>query len=334
MIVEGNGFTYALENRLIKKLDIMIDRVTRKKPKLDAWLSVEGSEGSGKSNTACAVAYYVKQKTNFEVHLFFRLEALIRFAQSNENKIIIWDEPALDSLSTDQLKKINRDLLRLAMTIRKKRHFFIINFTKFYKFSEYIVVDRCLGMVHMYSKNEINIGRFRYIKKSNLEPLWNDYAKSKKRNYRRLCAFRGGFPDIMQDHLDKMDFWIEGVPHATYKDYEKHKDRSINSIGKVEVEIKPKFTKIEEDFRQFKYLLSQIDVRKLKCKEDLAKALKINIRTLQRWSGVDENVSFSLEKSGLEGFEGGDNISNRDKEEKFLDDPIKVEPITLKKPNI
>jgi intein/homing endonuclease len=44
-VIEGNGFSYALENRLIKKLDIMIDRTIRDKPKLDAWLAIEGAEG-------------------------------------------------------------------------------------------------------------------------------------------------------------------------------------------------------------------------------------------------------------------------------------------------
>jgi hypothetical protein len=295
-VIEGNGFNYALDNRLIKKLDIMIDRTVRDKPKLDAWLAIEGSEGSGKTNTACACAYYVKQKTGKDIHLFFRLEPLIKMAQSTEGKIFCWDEPSLDSLSTDQLKTVNRNLLRLAMTIRKKRHFFFINFTKFWKFSEYIVVDRCLGMVHMYSKNEIEMGKSVYIKKRNLEKLWNEYNKSKRRSYGKLRAFFASFPEIMGSNMEKMGIFVDGKPNATYADYERAKDRAINSIGKDDKPKSKKEGKYEQAYRELRKKVADLDYKNIKNKEDLARKMGVGKRTFQSWGHLEGEDEFEEDK--------------------------------------
>lgn len=106
---------YFLEEPIVKKLNIMINRCEQQHPKKDAVLIIEGGEGEGKSNTSIVNAYYVKSQTNREIHLFFRLKALIEFAKSTERMIIIWDEPALDALSSDWYKRINKDLITLLM---------------------------------------------------------------------------------------------------------------------------------------------------------------------------------------------------------------------------
>ena len=115
---------YHLENKLVRKLNIMLDRCTNPKKRRDALLLIEGAEGEGKTNASWAISYYLKHETKREIHMFFRLNNLIEFAQQTEGKIIIWDEPALDSLSMDWWKRTNMDLIRLLMMCRKKRHFF------------------------------------------------------------------------------------------------------------------------------------------------------------------------------------------------------------------
>lgn len=221
---------YHLETKLVQKLDIMIKRCTNTTSRKDAVLIVEGSEGEGKSNSSEAIAYYVKSKAGMDIHMFFRLPPLIKFAKDNENKIIIWDEPALDSLSTDWYRTTNKDLIRLLMTCRKKRHFFIFNFVKFYKFSEYVVVDRALGLIHMYSRGGTIPGRFQYIRKKKLEKLYTDYRKIKKRNYKECRSFGGSFP-IIENKMGSMGITIEGTPDCDLKMYERLKDKAISSIG-------------------------------------------------------------------------------------------------------
>jgi len=80
------NLAYGLENRLLAKLDVMIKNCEQKAPKRDAQLIIEGKEGEGKTSSACACAYYIKSKTNREIHMFFNLEPLIKFAQNKKIK--------------------------------------------------------------------------------------------------------------------------------------------------------------------------------------------------------------------------------------------------------
>lgn len=217
---------YDMEKKLVKKLDLMIDRCKKK----DVLLILEGSEGEGKTNASEAVAYYIRYKTGRTINMFFRLEGMIEFAKSTENQLIIWDEPALDSLSTDWYRARSKDLIRLLMVCRKKNHFFIFNFVKFFKFSEYIVVDRAHGFMHMYTRNNGQQGRFVYIRQNNLERLYNLYRTKKKRGY-GICKSFGGWIPFIEKHFTHMDLTIEGKPHCTIKDYEALKDNGIESIG-------------------------------------------------------------------------------------------------------
>ena len=224
---------YALENRLIKKLDLMIDRCKKK----DVLLILEGSEGEGKTNASEAVAYYIHYKTGRTINMFFRLEGMIEFAKSTDGQLIIWDEPALDSLSTDWYRARSKDLIRLLMVCRKKKHFFIFNFVKFFKFSEYIVVDRAHGFIHMYTKSNGQQGRFVYIRQKNLEKLYNLYRVKKMRGY-GVCKSFGGWIPFIEKHFTHLDITIEGKPHCTIEDYEALKDKGIEGIGK-NVKTKP-----------------------------------------------------------------------------------------------
>lgn len=269
---------YNLETPLVKKLDLMIKRCEQPHPKRDALLIVEGGEGEGKSNSSTGIAYYVKSQTNREIHLFFRLKALIDFAKSTERMIIVWDEPALDALSTDWYKKVSKDLIRLLMVVRKKRHFFIFNLTKFYKFAEYIVVDRALGLIHMYSRREIEPGRFIYVRRRDLEALYLGYNKSKKRLYKKYTSIRGSFPDILEKLFDKMGIFVEGKPNSTYADYEREKDKAILSVGSEE----ERGSKDKEELHNLKYQLGSLEFP-ITSREELANQLSISPEALANW---------------------------------------------------
>lgn len=290
---------YPIEDRLLKKLDLMIARCVQEHPEKDAVIINEGGEGEGKTNTSCVEAYYVKYKTGRDVHLFFRLEPLINFAKSTEKKIIIWDEPSLDSLSADNLTTLNRDLTRLLMTARKKRHFLIINMTKFWKFNEYIVVERALGLVHMYSRREIDPGRFVYIPKKHLEELYTTFKSKRKRLYKSLSTLRGTFPDIMKKHFDRMGFHVNNIPNATYTIYDQEKDKAIHSIGDTEKKSK-KETKIEKSLEELRYKVAMLAKKRIIPIEEMANIMDIGSNRIREWAKLGPIQSVSLENVGSE----------------------------------
>jgi hypothetical protein len=225
-------FKYPLEANLVTKLDLMIDRCSSKGSKKDLVLLFEGAEGEGKTTFSIAVAYYFSEKTGrkFDVsRVFFDVDKMIEFAQSTKKQIIIWDEPALQALSTDWASSAVKNLTRLLMMARKKQHMILINMTKFYKFNEYVVVDRPMALIHVYSRKNIQSGRFMYIRKKYLEPLWRDYRFKKFRAYKKYSskAIRGSFPDVLNPK------YKHNVLSEFDNDmYEKNKDAAIAMIGK------------------------------------------------------------------------------------------------------
>lgn len=265
---------FYMDDMLKGKLDLLIKRCTQPNPKRDALLLIEGGEGEGKSNLSFQIGYYVSQQTgrSFGVdNVFFKAEELLKFTQNTENQIIIYDEPALDMMSAEWWKKEQMDIVKILMTARKKRHFIIFNITKFYKFQEYIVVDRSLGMIHVYSRNEIEPGRFVYIKKKSIEILYNSYRYSKKRLYKKFTSFRGTFPDFIEGIID-------------VEKYEKKKDEAILSIGT---------TKENPWRKKFDDLRGRVGSLRtpIKTRKELAEKVGMTYRTLQTWAtelGKDE----------------------------------------------
>lgn len=255
---------------LVKKLDLMIERVMQKKPKLDAVIQTEGGEGSGKTTMAEGIAYYVHWVTKrkfTQANTFLDTKKAVAFAQSTEEQIIIFDEPALDLLSAQWWNEVQQDLIKLVMLSRKKRHFIIFNFTKFWKFNEYIVVDRSLCMLHLYQRKDNNNYAFCYIPKDALPYLYNDYKKKNKRNYFKYVQFTGEFPDVLDAEKPYNILDIFDV-----KEYEREKDLAIASIGKK------KF----DDYRMLKNKVGRLKMP-ITTQEQLAKQLHVDVKTLRRW---------------------------------------------------
>lgn len=270
-MVKVTDLEFSMDTLLKKKIDLMIKRCTQPNPKRDAVLLIEGGEGEGKTNLSFQIAYYFAYNTGREFsnkNVFFKAEDLLEFARATENQIIVYDEPSLDMMSNEWWKKEQLNIIKLLMTARKKRHFFIFNITKFYKFNEYIVVDRGLGMIHVYSRKEIEPGRFVYIKKKSIEILYNTYKSSKKRMYKKFTSFRGTFPDFVEGIIDD-------------NKYEKAKDAAIMSIGHDDKK------KEVSELKLFKKKVGMIRAP-IKSRKELAEKLNITPETLSRWAKIED----------------------------------------------
>lgn len=263
---------YYIDEGLRKKLDLMVGRM-QGKVKKDNVLIVEGDEGDGKTNMSVLVGHYVGFKTGRkfnEDNLYFDLGKLIEDAKSTEEQIFIWDEPALTSLRSDWAKEVNKNLVRLVMMARKKKHFIIFNFTKFFKFDEYLVVDRSIGMIHVYSENELTPGRFVYYKKRSKEMLYYYWRSTKRRAYRKFYTLRGSFPYVLPQLINE-------------EKYEERKDAAIMQIGVKEVkELTPR-QKAKE--KKLQYYIGKLDLKT----EELAKHFDVDRRTIQRWKTLKDD---------------------------------------------
>lgn len=210
---------YFIENRLLEMLDLMINRMTGKR-KMDNLIIIDGDEGYGKSTISIQIANYVAQTTGrpFSVdNVFFNIDDMTKFAVETSDQVIVWDEAALAGLASEWQNKSQKKLIKLLMVARKKRHFWIFNIPKFFKLNEYLVIDRSVGLIHVYARQETQLGRFVYFSKKRKERLYHNWRKNKFRAYNKYKSFSGSFPKAFETLIDA-------------DEYDRRKDEAILSI--------------------------------------------------------------------------------------------------------
>lgn len=210
----------SIEKKMVEYLDRIALRVSRPAPKLDYAMLVDGPEGYGKTNIGITAAYRVGEQTGREFtldNIFFDPEKLIKFATENENKIIMWDEMALVALAMQHGDKWQLAIIQTLMMARKKRHFFIFCIPRFYRLRE-AIIERCMGMIHVYARSNMELGRFFFYKKSALDSLYETWKRTKRKpKYWQFVTVRGCFGESLSKVIDE-------------KTYEKSKDEAIMQI--------------------------------------------------------------------------------------------------------
>lgn len=271
---------------LYEKLKLMIQRCVQEKPRWDTVLAIDGTEGIGKTTLSVTLGYIAGKEMGrkfSESNVFADVDEGIKFAQSTEKQIIIFDEPSSDALSVEFRNKIQINLIKLLMQVRKRRHFIIFNFTKFYKFAEYLVVDRPIGMIHIYLESN-NKPAWVYIPGMNLEILYNDYRFKKQRNYKKYYTIHGYFEDILDPDKE-----YNILDEFNVEKYEKNKDKAIEMIGKKK--------KLEEQVSELKLFKRKVGLLKpsknnpIDSVVELARRLGVTRKTLNLWVKNEEEES-------------------------------------------
>jgi hypothetical protein len=291
---------------LWQKIEICIKRCEKDKPKWDSLINLDGEEGIGKTTLSALIGYVVSYYTKrpfSEKNMFFDVNEAVEFAKSTEKQIIIFDEPASDALSAEWWKDTQKNLIKLLMMARKKRHFMIFNLTKFYKFAEYIVVDRARCLIHLYSRGSESQPRFIYIKRRYLERLYGDYRFKKKRNYfkygKMSGKIRGTFPDVF-DETKKYNI----LDVFNLEEYEKQKDKGIMNIGlKVgsERNLKKEVTSLTRELKKIKKERNRIEKNYVTLQNQVG-SLKPPINSkieLTEKLGVSKNALLSMAKKRI-----------------------------------
>lgn len=275
-------FPYKMCPKLKHKLDLLIKTLNKR----DVWILLDGDEGSGKTNTAAYLLYYFHCATGREFTLdrfYFDSDDMFNWVKDNSNGLICWDEAALGGLSTEWASRSQVNLIKFAMTGRKKHHVFILNVPRFNKLKEDLRKDRIHALIHMdLGKKGDNYGHFIYLTRRGIRALNRAWEKNKMRPYAK-CSRMGGFfstinvPFVMNELIDE-------------DAYEKKKDIAISQIGEKGKKENPYKDKLEN----FQSKIVQIMKEQNLDKDRLAATLGIHPRTLYKWSkggDVDENAS-------------------------------------------
>jgi len=268
---------YYMDNTYLSKLDLMIKRMRGTDDNL---LLVDGDEGQGKTEFAVGTCYYISYEMKRPYnpnHIFFNLDEAMHFVSETKEQIIHLDEGALGLMSSQWWNKNQQKFLQLVMVARKKKHFMVICIPKFYKLNQYIVEERSIGLVHVYSRKNLVKGRFCYYTKNGKERLYQEWKKKKYKNYRKYYSFHGSFVKAMKKVFTKEEI----------DEYERKKDIAIMGIVGGLGEDK-KITKKDiqiETLLKMRKNLPEMSI------SELADGFGVSKSTINRWISINKEKS-------------------------------------------
>lgn len=277
-------FPYKIDPMLKYKLDLLIKTLDTR----DVWILLDGDEGSGKTNMAVYLLYYFHCVTGREFTLdrfYFDSDDMFNWVKDNENGLICWDEACLGGLSSEWATKSQINLLKFAMTGRKKHHVFILNVPRFNKLKEDLRKDRIHALIHMdLGKRGDKYGHYIYLTRKGIKALNRIWEKKKLRPYASCAKKFGGF----YSNVD-VPFVIPQLMNEN--DYEKKKDKAISSIGQ-----KKENPKRDDEYEQLKLKIGMFpaDIR-----TKIAPMLGISDRTLRNWAKLGRRVGLEAENGAI-----------------------------------
>jgi len=184
---------YHIDGYMKERLDFFIERG---KKGWDNLLLVDGDEGDGKSTAAIGWAYYVAHTKGVPFsakNVFFDIDEMSKYAARTSNQVIVWDEAALGGMGQDWQGRTQKKLIKILMIARKKGHFWIFVIPKVRRLKDYFVLERAVGLAHVYTPDGLTRGSFSFYKRENMRKLYIGSYKTRMPNYKYYASFIGKY---------------------------------------------------------------------------------------------------------------------------------------------
>jgi len=275
---EYNGHKLYIHDKLAKVIQIF---AKKRKMNNDNLLIISGNTGTGKSNLAalcCAYYSYLTGITYDNSRVFFKSEEFIKDAITSYDRIFHYDESLFSAMAMDWQTKEQKELIKMLLLCRKKRHFYVFCIPDYFKLKDTIKEEKCDGLIWTrLFKNKP--GFFEYYRKKKRVALLNYYGRNKKKAWFKFRSFKGTFAKNLPRILDE-------------ERYDADKDKAIASLLD-----KPKNDKLSKTELKLLKLQKQMGClpTKLNIKQkDLAKVIGTTPKTLIQWRDYDKVNGINL----------------------------------------
>jgi len=172
-----------IDNYLIKAVKI----------KHDAVILITGIEGAGKSTLAFQLAKYCDKTFTEEDIVFSGEEFMQKIDESTPGKAIVFDEAVLGMYSADGISKLTNILVKKMVVCRSKRLFIFLVLPSIFLLKRYFAVYRTRNLIHVYCKDGIQRGFYKFYSYDRKRLLYIKGAKYLNMNAEKP-NFIGRFP--------------------------------------------------------------------------------------------------------------------------------------------
>lgn len=261
-----NGNEFYIDDKLARVIEIFAKKY---KNNNDNLLIISGNTGTGKSNiaTLCCAYYSFLTEIPYDVsRVFFNSKNFVKESISTYTQIFHYDESLFSAMAQDWQKQEQKELIKMLLLCRKKRHFYVFCIPDFFKLKDTIKVEKCNGMIYT-SLRKSTPGRFMYFRGKKREALLSDFRKTNRKRYSKFKSFRGTFARCLPKIIDEVV-------------YDRNKDKAILELMPAE---KDKGTsKLDELKLKVSKFHNQLNVKQ----KDIANLLNITPRQLRSWNNI------------------------------------------------
>lgn len=253
-----------LDNYLLKKLE-NVKAIIKKN--YDCVFLIDGKERIGKSTLGMLCGWYLSNTkintTNFATGC---MDASKKIKELPNKDILIVDEGSLVFSSKDAMRKELKQLIKILDVCGQKNMIFIIILPCFFDLIKSIATRRSRFLLHCYSDDKLNRGRFAYFGEREKQILY-EFGKKNFGSYRKPSAnFIGRFTDFNPPF---------------YNEYLKIKNKSLIEALDTKAPLSERETKI--NFKREFVLANQKNKDKLSTVQ-LANLFGVSTRTIVRYA--------------------------------------------------
>jgi hypothetical protein len=193
---------------VINKLlwDKVMNIIKLRRKGYDALIMVDGKRRTGKSTLAKTIAYLLNPNITINNYVAGLEEAPDKIDKVADEDVLIFDEGSLVASSRDIMAKKNKQLLKIIDVCGQKKLTLIFCMPSFFEISKPIAITHSIFLIHVYTDDQLNRGRFAYFgtKKKNL--LYIIGKKNHGSYSRPKSDFTGMFYDF---HLPFEDEYLK-----------------------------------------------------------------------------------------------------------------------------
>jgi len=165
-----------LDGYLKNKLDLILGIQNKD---WDCIIMIDGGEGSGKSTLGFVCATYLS-KDNFTLLNISSgaNDAIEKLDKLPQYSVLMIDEGSLALSSKDAMSREQKKLIKIFNVCRQKNMIIIIISPSFFDLTKYISCFRSRFLLHVYTDEKMNRGRFAYFGKNKLIKLYINGRKN------------------------------------------------------------------------------------------------------------------------------------------------------------
>jgi len=163
----------------------------------DAVILIDGKERSGKSTLGFVCAWYLSDGKVTINNISKDTEDAIRKIETLPDKSILFvDEGSMSFSSKDAMRREQRKIMKILDVVGQKNLCIIIILPSFFDLLKPIATRRARFLLHVYTDEELNRGRFSYFGEKKLKKLY-EYGKKNFGSYDKPESdFIGRFTDF------------------------------------------------------------------------------------------------------------------------------------------